>query len=198
MKIIAVALAVIFTVTSEGRPLKDVRFTGEGCPKESTDVVMTEDGQTISVLFSKFKAEVGGSTGKETARIVCNIEIPIDIPKGMGLGVFKLDYRGYTVLPKRAKALLDVEYDLGPHRSPKFQKHFNNEKKGDFDAEDRLPPEHAAKSIGCNGEDPKLKLRAFITVDTNKEKEQAVFMLDSADGTMKGGLHYRMKVAKCR
>lgn len=197
MKSSAALIIFLLGNLSVARPLRDVKFAGDGCPKESTDVVMTEDGETLSVLFEKFKAEVGGTTGQNTLRLKCDIEIPIDVPKGMGIAVYKLDYRGYHFLPKQGKALLGVEYDFGPHRSPKYHRLFDGEKKGEFTVTDTIGPA-ALKWLGCKGETTTLSMRAFITVDTNRQNEQAVFALDSADGVKKtGGLHYRIRLKKC-
>ena len=174
----------------------DVKSAGDACPPNSVNVVMSPDGESMSVLFDSFQAEAGGSTGKATARVNCTATISIDPPKGTGLGVYKIDYRGFQSLPLRSLGELNVDYDIGTIKIPGFRRLFTGAlKDGDYLVTDNIPQ---VRFLGCDGASVNLVLRATLSVTTNPKKEQAIVFLDTVDGAPKGGVTYHLQYRKCK
>lgn len=199
MRIFVVAVAVsCLSFPVEARH-KHAKFAGEACPPESSDVVLSPDGETLSVLFGKFVAEAGGNTGKENVRVSCELSVPIDIPKGQRLAVYELDYRGYHLLPKQAKATLDVEYDFGKHKSPKFKKNFHGQKDEEFFLSDQFKVADR-KWSACEDRTIDLSVRATLSLDAKNQKDLAIVSVDTVDGgqQQKGGLIYKLQFQPCR
>jgi len=86
-----------------------------GCPNGTYSVVTSPDGGTISILFDSFKVEAGGSTGLDMDRKSCNLSVPLVLPAGYSIGVYKVDYRGFAQLSEKQHSELLVDYALGPH-----------------------------------------------------------------------------------
>ena len=187
---------ILFSIaaTAEGRRI-DAKFAGDACPPNSVNVVMSPDGESMSVLFDNFQAEAGGSTGKAIARVNCTATIPIDLPKGTGLGVYKIDYRGFQSLPLRSLGELNVDYDLGTVRIPGFRRLFAGAlKDGDYLVTDIIPQ---VRFLGCDGANVNLVMRATLSVTTNPKKDQAIVFLDTVDGAPKCGVIYHLQYRKC-
>jgi len=67
---------------------------GSGCPKGSVEIISSPDGQTITVLFSKYIAETDEVS--DFVRKSCNVAIPVDVDEGKSIGLVQMDYRGYA------------------------------------------------------------------------------------------------------
>lgn len=183
---------------------KDVVFTGAGCPKDTSAILESDDGSSVSVLFSDFAAEAGGETKQPAVRSTCDFTLPIKIPEGMSLAVYKIDYRGFHTVPQQGKGSLEIEYDLGNdkdrHRSPRYRKHFQGPRTGDYTLTDTLD-QRDMKFIGCAGGTINLNVRAVVLAESDKDLNQATFALDTVDaasGDLVGGLTYKMQFKKCK
>ena len=77
--------------------LGDPTFFGSGCPSGTVEVVTSSDGDTLTVLFSDYIAVT--DEDDNTSRLSCNLGVPIDVEPGFSVGIFKIEYRGYTYIP---------------------------------------------------------------------------------------------------
>ena len=59
--------------------------------------VTSSDGDSLSVLFSDYIATTDDSNNMR--RLSCNLAVPIDVESGYSVGIFKIEYRGYTYIP---------------------------------------------------------------------------------------------------
>ena len=83
-----------------------------GCPQGSFSIVNTPDGSTLTILFDEFSLSSGGNTGKSTEQKECNLQIPLHLPEGFSLGVYRVDYRGFARLAPKQSSELTVDYSF--------------------------------------------------------------------------------------
>ena len=110
-----------------GRP----GYGGNGCPAGSASATLSPDRKALSIIFDEFMVEAGGSTRRKVSRKSCNIAIPVHVPQGLSVSLFKLDYRGFVSTPVGGKARLSVNYFFAGSRGPRVVREFP----GSFDDE---------------------------------------------------------------
>ena len=104
-----ITLAAVLLVTTEiyaqSVTIRGVRLTGNGCNSSSANATVTPDGQTLSVLFDNYQADIGvGSSNPQALQIKkdCHILIDVDVPAGMQYAIVRTEYRGFAALPASA------------------------------------------------------------------------------------------------
>ena len=161
----------------------------EGCPEGSYSVVNSPDGTSLSILFDAFVV----SSGERQKQ--CNLHVPLHLPEGYSLGVYRVDYRGYAHLARKETSELTVDYNLGPrNKGRRFQRKIKGETDGDFLFTENIGA-GLMKRVGC-GEEAALDVSVKLTLAASGEGE-AMATLDSADGAPKGGLIYYFDTKKC-
>ena len=93
-------------------------YGGNGCPQGSVNTTISPDGKTVSILFDQFSLKAGGLSGRSMDRKSCNVSIPVHVPQGMSVSVFKVDYRGFNSLPQGASSQFNVEYFFAGQQGP--------------------------------------------------------------------------------
>ena len=165
-----------------------------GCVAGAYSVVTTDDGTTLSVLFDNFIVTSGAAGG--TVTNTCSIHIPLNLPAGFSLGVYRVDYRGYSHLSGQQSAGLSVDYALGPHQnSRRFQRRLPGAHEGDFLYSENIGA-GLMKRVGC-GQAAVLDLTATLEVQSVPQASAAVAALDSVDGAPAGGIIYRFNLRRC-
>jgi len=172
--------------------LGDPNVNGNGCPPGSTTASLTEDGKSLTILFSEFIVEAGGTTNKSFDRKVCGVSIPVHVPQGLSVSVLGIDYRGYNNLPAGANSQFNVEYFFAGVRGPIFQKTFS----GVIDDVYLVHNELTAQSLVWSkcGADVILRTNPSIRV-TTKQNKQALATLDSED--VSAAVVYSLQWKKC-
>lgn len=103
--------AVPFTI---GAPIAQ----GNGCPDGTYDVVLSPDGNELTVLFSSFTAETNETENFNFSN--CNIAVPIEVPAGITIGLFGVDYRGMAFIPTDGTGIISREYFFAGVRGPQI------------------------------------------------------------------------------
>jgi hypothetical protein len=163
----------------------------DGCPQGTYSVVNSPDGASLSILFDEFLVSGAGSAQKQ-----CNLQVPLHLPEGYSLGVYRVDYRGYAHLSRKQTSELTVDYHLGPKDKGR---RFHRKTKGEHDGEFLFTENIGAglmKRVGC-GEGAALNVSVKLALAAGGESE-AMAALDSADGAAKGGLIYYFDIKKCK
>lgn len=83
--------------------VRGVRVVGTGCNETTATALPTADGQTLSVLFDNYSAEIGQGSENPTLRVKkkdCNILIDVDVPFGVQYAIQQVDYAGFAALPQ--------------------------------------------------------------------------------------------------
>lgn len=168
-------------------------IAAEACPQGTYSVVNAPDGTSLSILFDAFSltSDGGASRSKE-----CSLRVPLNLPEGYSLGVYRVDYRGFAYLQPKQTSELTVDYNLGPRGNGR---HFSRKTRGTFDGEFLFTENIGAglmKRVGC-GQEAVLDVTVKLALQGDGPGD-AMTALDSADGAARGGLIYYFDTKKCR
>ena len=169
-------------------------YAGSGCPAGSVSAVLSPDQKTLSVLFDSYVAEAGGSSGNTIDRKNCTLAIPVHVPQGFSVSLYKVDYRGYTYVPRGANAQFNVEYFFAGYRGPRGQRSFN----GPVDSEYLISNDIAVGALVWSpcGADTNLRINSAMTARTNARREQVMATVDSTD--VRSSMLYHIAWQRCR
>jgi len=154
----------------------------------NADYVLAPDHSALSILFNDMTVEGSGPSALE-----CAIDVPLDLPEGMSLGVYRVDYRGFASLAKKEVATLQVSYELGPKGNGRT---FKRSVRGAMEDEFAFTENIGAglmKRVGC-GDDAHLSGSVALSL---KGSGESLATLDSGDGASRRGLVYRFNLKKC-
>lgn len=165
------------------------------CGGGSYSVVNSPDGTSVSVLFDNFTAR-GSQAVAGVVRTNCAVRIPLNLPAGYSLGVFRMDYRGFAHLDPGQGAHLSVDYGVGRQgRGRSFRRGLKGAFDGDFSFVEIIGS-GLMKRAGC-GEGAALNLSATLDLRPNGGSQEAVVTLDSIDGSALGGVIFYVDLKKC-
>lgn len=85
--------------------IRGARLTGSGCNNSAANAAVTEDGQTLSLLFDNYQADIGiGSSNPQSTQLkkTCRVLIDVDVPFGYQYAIVRTEYRGFAALPASA------------------------------------------------------------------------------------------------
>lgn len=169
-------------------------IAGGGCGDTTYSVVISPDGDTLSVLFDNFA--VTGGTGGYSARAMCDLQIPLPLPEGYSLGVYKVDYRGFARLQPGQMAELQVDYGLGASGWFKsFHRALAGPTEDDYAFSETVGGGLMSR-VGC-GSKAALSLRASLTIRAARTPGETMMSLDSVDGAPVGGVIFHLDKKKC-
>lgn len=166
-------------------------YGGNGCPAGSASVTLSPDRKSLSIIFDQFQLAAGYD--KRLDRKSCNIAIPVHVPQGYSVSIFKADYRGFNSLPRGAKSTFSAEYFLAGIRGPKLTRNFYGPLDQDYLIENDLLIE--AEVWSACGADVNLRVNASMTLQTNSRRDDALSTVDTADFT--SGIVYHFKWKRC-
>lgn len=168
---------------------------GQGCDGITYNVVVSPDGSTLSVLFDNMSVSGGASAG--LARTVCSLQVPLALPEGYSLGLYKVDYRGFARLPGRQVAELNIDYGLNASgRGRQFRHTIRGPYEDDYLVSETIGAGLMAR-IGC-GSAALLTLNAAIALDSRRAPGESFMSLDTADGASQGAVVFHLDRKKCR
>jgi hypothetical protein len=168
-------------------------YNGTGCPSGTVSASVSPDNQELSILFGSFQVDAGGSSGKQVDRKACNVSIPVQVPQGFSVSMFKIDYRGYHRVPQGASGTFDVEYFFAGSSGPAYRKTFIGHSDGNFLLNNRVTAVSTVWSA-C-GASVNLRTNTSIAVQTNNMFDQSTITLDSAD--IAAGVVYQLQWKRC-
>lgn len=194
-KIFAIVSSILCSVVAVAQvQIGEPAYGGNGCPKGSAAIVMTEDGRTMSVLFDKYIAEAGFTTGKRIDRASCNLRIPIHVPAGYSVTLMKVDYRGFNAVPSGGSTTFNAEYFYAGSKGGKHQKKTHGPKNDEFTTTDDV----VAVSWSPCGKDMIFGVNTSAVAVANSRMDQTMIIIDSADFTQQDlGLIYSFDVRRC-
>lgn len=173
--------------------LGDPSYGGTGCPAGSAAAALSPDASSLSMLFDRYVVEAGGTTGRDTDRKNCNIAVPVHVPQGLSVSIFKVDYRGFNSLPYGASSQFNVEYFFAGRRGPSYEKRFYGQVADNYILSNSLQATSVIWSA-C-GQDVILRVNSSMFVRTNGQRMQSMSTVDSAD--FDAGLVYHLAWRKC-
>ena len=167
-------------------------YSGTGCPAGSLAATISPDGLSLSILFSLFQANAGGSA-TSLDRKSCNLSIPVTVPSGYQMMITRVDYRGYALLPQGSLGSFDIRYAFTGMPGLGFQQTFNTPQNGNFTLSN-IPDGDRSAWTPC-GAPSTLQTTANLMLHSNQANQQSTLIIDSAD--MTSGLTYQLKWAHC-
>ncbi|MEP7239794.1 MAG: DUF4360 domain-containing protein [Devosia sp.] len=167
-------------------------YGGTGCTDGTASVSLADDAKSLTILFSDFVAEAGGSTNKSFDRKICNVAIPVHVPQGISVSVLAIDYRGYNNIPTGASTQFNVEYFFAGVRGPTFTKNFT----GPIDDQYLVHNDLQANAVVWSkcGADVILRTNPSIRV-TTKQNKDALATVDSED--VSAAIVYKLSWKSC-
>jgi hypothetical protein len=168
-------------------------YGGNGCPAGTASANLSPDSKELSILFDQYVAEAGKQVGRSFDRKACNLSIPIKVPNGYSLSVYKVDYRGFNDLPRGASSTFSVEYFFAGRSGPRYSKSFYGQISSDY----LLSNEIVASALVWSecGAEVNLRTNASMFVRTNTNGDQAMSTVDSMD--VSSGLIYHVQLRRC-
>lgn len=169
-----------------------------GCPAGSYTVVIAPDGATLSVLFDQFTLQTNASTTNAEQRKVCRFSAPLRLPAGQSIGVYKVDYRGFSRLAARQDAELTVQYFLGPIKNQNgrvFKRRVKGPHEGDYRFSETIGAGQM-KRVGC-GIAAALDVSITLSLDGDLRASEAMASLDTTDAAPRGALVYHLDLKPC-
>ncbi len=162
---------------------------GSGCPEGGYSVIQSPDGGSLSLLFDQFVLEANGVK-------TCSLAIPLNLPAATSLGIYRVDYRGYANLSRGQAAELSVDYALGTRENGRsFRRRVRGAHEGDYVFTENLGA-GLMRRVGC-GDQALLNVAINLTLQTGAQPNGAMASVDSADGTAKGGLLFKLNYQPC-
>lgn len=104
-----IVLTAMVLVSSElfaqNMTIEGVRLEGSGCGPATAQAIVTPDGQTLSLLFDEYSAEIGEGSLNPNLRTIkkdCKVYIDVAVPNGVQYAIQQVNYRGFSALPASA------------------------------------------------------------------------------------------------
>ena len=169
-----------------------------GCPAGSYTVILAPDGATLSVLFDRFTLQTTASTPNAKQRKVCRFSALLNLPAKQSIGVYKVDYRGFSRLAARQNAELDVQYFLGPRDNQHgrvFKRKVRGPHEGDYLFTETIGAGQM-KRVGC-GAAAVLEVGITLSLDGDFRAGEAMASLDTTDAAPGGSLIYHLDLKPC-
>lgn len=198
MRWLAAFIALILLIGPEA--LAENQSTGvvvtSRCAGGTYSAINSPDGSTLSILFDDFSVATTSGSAGGTERKSCNIRVPLNLPEGYSLGVYKVDYRGFAYLSSKQDSELSVDYALGPQSNGrKFRRKIQGTYDGEFVFKENIGA-GLMKRVGC-GTAAVLSVAVMLQLQTTVQPGEAMVALDSIDGAPKGGLIFYLDLKKC-
>lgn len=105
MGFLVASLLITSELFAQNVVIRGVRLSGSGCNGSSASAVTTDDGQTLSVIFDNYIADIGnGSSHPQSTslQLDCHVLIDVDVPPNTQYALMQTDYRGFAALPASA------------------------------------------------------------------------------------------------
>ena len=202
--------------------MQNIKVAGNGCPSESTQIVMVPDLSGASILFQRFESHVPldnkmpGTDAFHSSQ-KCNLFLEIKLPKNQKLDSFEISYdmRGHTSLDTGVsgnfKSYLISTNGLGTDKllsiffqQPLQEKNWNKTSSNQeqdflFQTTKSLPV--ISNCYGGNGDDKvsihlQYQVESQIQKGFEKTKAEGTITVDSSDLT--GGIKLRAHTSECR
>jgi hypothetical protein len=167
-------------------------YSGNGCPAGSLAASISPDGLSLSILFSAYQVNTGGSAVSRD-RKSCALSIPVSVPPGYQMMINRVDYRGFALLPQGSLGSFDIRYAFTGMAGLGFQQTFSNAQDGNFTLSN-IPSGDRSAWTPC-GMPSTLQTTTNLMLQSNPNNQQASIVMDSAD--MTSGLTYQLRWATC-
>ncbi len=210
LSLLALTLALIAETSlnparaAEQPSIRSVYFHGNGCrdpqDRPTASATLSPDNSTLSVIFDRFMVEAGVGTplSRPSEGRFCNVQLSLNVPKGLQVGFVSTDYRGFLDLPGQATSQLKVTtmyvIGMGAKKISSVEQTYTGPQTDMLELNTQSP-EIQWGTCGVGG---MLVISSNLSVTTNRAREHASAMLDSIDSQIRGGLNYHLVWKSCQ
>lgn len=187
-------LSITATAKADDLRLGEPGYAGTGCPQGSVSAVLSPDQKSLSILFDSYQAQAGGDTRLRIDRKNCSVAIPVHVPHGYSISVYKVDYRGYTFVPSGGMARFNVEYFFAGYLGPRGSRTFMGPVNGDYLISNDVGV--SAMVWSPCGADTNMRINTSMLAQTNSRYEQTLATVDSTD--VRSSIVYRLAWRQCQ
>ncbi|TYK44006.1 DUF4360 domain-containing protein [Actinomadura decatromicini] len=181
----------------DGVTITVATVNGSGCPLGTAAIALSENNDAFTITYSKYFAQVGGSSLPTDERKNCQLNLKVHVPQGFTYAVSSTDYRGYASLREGASATQLASYYFQGNKDTRaysypiagpFKKNWQNSDTVNV-AQLVWSPCGEQRNFNINTE-----LRADL--GTSNPSDVSYVSMDSTDGSIKTTYHYAWKVCK--
>ena len=157
--------------------LQKMQIFGSGCGEGSVNVISSTDGNTVTILFSEYFAETFEDDTFD--RKSCNLAIPFNINPDKQVGLYAIDYRGYTYVPEEdgSETTFQIEYFFAGLKGPIVKRTYEEEE--DIVISDKVPLLWSP----CGGSEIFRINTSIRARKGSKDADDPFITIDSVDGT---------------
>ena len=172
-------------------------YGGTGCPAGTASVSLTEDQQTLSILFDSFVVQAPTMQGATFDRKACNLRIPVRVGPGYQVALIAFDYNGFAAIPVGGRGQFQARYAyVGQVRPAIFNKNFSGGQAANYSLKNELISTSVDWTPCSTGKDLMMVVDANILAMTNARNDAAQLSIDSVD--VSTGLLYKYQLRRCR
>lgn len=167
---------------------------GSGCAGTSASAILSPDSKTLSILFNEYTVEAGHRVNVQVDRKSCNIVIPVGVPQGYSVSIYRVDFRGFNSLQVGTRSQFEVEYFFAGGHGPTIKRAFYGPILEDFTESHELVASTAFWSACGTSENLRINTGLLVQSDPFLSQE-AKSSIDSADVTQ--SLVYTLAWRQC-
>ncbi len=172
-------------------------YGGTGCPAGSASVSLTQDQQTLSILFDSFVVQAPTLQGAAFDRKNCNLRIPVRVGSGYQVALIAFDYNGFAGIPSGGRGQFEARYAyVGQARPAIFRKTFMGPQVQNYSLKNELISTTIDWTPCSTGQDLMMVVDANILAMTNNRQDATQLSIDSVD--VQTGLLYKYQIRRCR
>ncbi|HPY40049.1 MAG TPA: DUF4360 domain-containing protein [Thiolinea sp.] len=179
----ALLTAAAFSQTASAAPsnnsvyFQQPAIAGSGCPAGTASAALTDDGQTLSILFDAYSADPGNKT--------CNIAVPVHVPNGYQVSLMTADYRGFA----EGSTELQRSYFFAGATGPSLVTPINSSGGKEYTQRDNMTT--MSESFARCGQDVNLRINSRIRTKNNRSS----ISVDSLD--LNNGMIFHLQYRQC-
>jgi hypothetical protein len=165
--------------------ISHLKSSGNACPAQSVQAVLSPDGSALSILFSDFHADVGGPLFGAVHRD-CEVLIEIAKPSAVTVQLGSIDLRGFVSLDAgmRAQEWSEFEMDNGRASHHFARTQFSGPISQTYILSGQWP-ESSQLSNRCNSTaKTNFKINSHFRVEGGRPDRVGTLSIDSLDGLM--------------
>ncbi|KAI1962364.1 hypothetical protein LOZ58_002703 [Ophidiomyces ophidiicola] len=158
-----------------------VTYGGTGCPQGSARSVISDDRETITLIFDKYVATVGPNVPLEDNRKNCQVNLKLNYPGGYQYSVLGVDYRGYARLDRGVEGTHKTNYYYsGETDDFALSTNFHGPTEGDFLLHDES--DQVSRNWSPCGSTRGLNINSQVRVSNNRDRNASgILTNDSID-----------------
>ena len=179
--------------------IREVRVSGTGCELEDVGAVISDDGQALTLLFSRLLAEAEGpddASQPHRSKKNCRVKLLLDVPVHRTLALVRADYRGFAELQRGSKAVHVSRYKVGRQERSFRKSVIKGPFSGDFERFDDIDLGGSPLYLPCNGKRKRRLVINNVLRVRSRPGSAGFIVLDSLDVEL-GPVSYALRWKNC-